>query len=95
LCNHYLFTSTPGHLKELLGVLQPQLDKLSPEEGEQLTADICEFADVFALVDTELGCTDMLRHTIDTGGHPPIWQQPYRTPVMRRQKMNEIEIAMQ
>ena len=41
--------------KKLLDVLQPPLDKLSPEEGEQLTAVICEFADVFALDDTELG----------------------------------------
>ena len=46
---------TPDCSKKLLDVLQPPLDKLSPEEGEQLTAVICEFADVFALDDTELG----------------------------------------
>ena len=50
---------------------------------------------MFALDDTELGCTDILQHTIDTGGHPPIRQQPYRTPVVRRQKLNEMVDAMQ
>lgn len=67
-----VIVSTPDRCEKLLDVLQPPLNKLAPEEGEQLTAIICEFADVFALHDTELGCTDILRHTIGTGGHPPI-----------------------
>ena len=59
---------TPGRLKELLGVLQPPLDKLSPEDNlskggcpnVMSLPVICEFADVFTLVDTELGYTDIL-----------------------------------
>lgn len=87
--------STSGRCKDLLNILQLPLDKLCPEEEEQLTAAICKFADVFALEDTELGCTDILQHPIDSGGHPPIRQQPYRTPVVRRQKVNEMVNAMQ
>ena len=41
------------------------------------------FADVFTLDDTELGCTDLMQHSIETGDHLPIRQQPYRTPVVR------------
>ena len=39
-----------------------------------------EFIDVFAL---ELGCTDLVEHTINTGDHSPVRQQPYCTPVVR------------
>ncbi len=35
-----------------------------------------DFQDVFALDDTELGCTDLIKHTIDTGDGSPIKQQP-------------------
>lgn len=87
--------STPDRCAKLLEVLQLPLDRLSSEEGKQLTAVICEFADVFAYDDTELGCTDILRHTIDTGEHSPIRQQPYRTPVVRRQKMKAMVDEMQ
>ena len=80
----------PERMSRLLQELQLPFDKLSAEEGEQLQAAIYEFSDVFAVDDTELGCTDLVQHSIDTGNHPPIRQQPYRTPVVRRQKMNEM-----
>ena len=51
---------------------------------------IAEFNDVFALDVSELGCTHLVEHTIKTGDHPPIRQQPYRTPVVRYQKLNEL-----
>ena len=33
----------------------------------------------FALNDSELGCTDVLKHSINVGGHSSIKQQPYCT----------------
>ena len=70
-------------------------DTLSSGEAAQLKAVFSEFADVFALDDSELGCTDVLQHCIDTGDHTPIKQQPYRTPVERRQKVSEMIDTME
>ena len=39
---------------------------VSPGEVAKLRALIAEFSDVFALKDSELGCTDILQHHIDT-----------------------------
>ena len=36
-----------------------------------------DFSDVFALDDFELGRTSVVCHSIDTGDHKPIKQQPY------------------
>ena len=70
-------------------------DTLSSGEAAQLKALFSEFTDVFALDDSELGCTDVLQHCIDTGDHPPIKQQPYRTPVVRREKVSEMIDTME
>ena len=50
---------------------------------------------MFALNDSELGCTSLVQHSIETGTQPPIRQQPYRTPVVRRQRMNGMVQNMQ
>ena len=60
-----------------------------------MRALIAEFSDVFAMRDPELGCTDISQHRTDTGDHPPINQQPYRTPVVRYEKMSEMIDAME
>ena len=75
-----------GRLEQLCGELNLPLDSLSPDEAEQLRNLIREFSDVFALDDSELGCTDVLCHSVDTGNHLPIKQQPYRTPVVTFEK---------
>ena len=46
--------------------------------------------DVFALNDSELGRTSLVKHSIDTGDHPPIKQQPRRTPFVRREKISKL-----
>ncbi len=53
----------------------------------QLRKLLEEYSDVFSLDDSELGCTNLVQHVIDTGDHPPIKQQPYRTPVLYREKI--------
>ena len=53
-----------------------------PESNEEMTklkGLLKESTDVFALNDSELGCTDIVCHSNDTGNHMPIKQQPYRT----------------
>ena len=47
-----------------------------------------EYLDVFAFTNKELGRTDIVQHTIDTGSHPPIRLPPYRT---TPEKRGEIE----
>ena len=86
---------TPGRLEQLCNELNLPLDTLSPGEAAQLKALVSEFSDIFALSDSELGCTDVLQHHIDTGEHPPIKQQPYRTPAVRREKVSEMIDAME
>lgn len=56
------------------------VDELEDEEVSELKALVTEFAYVFALNDQELGCTNLTKHSIDTGDQRPIRQQPYRTP---------------
>ena len=81
---------TPERTELLVSQLALPSDQLLPDEHSELGALINEFQDVFALTDSELGCTDVLRHFINTGDHPPIKQQPYRTPVIRREKVSQL-----
>ncbi len=50
---------------------------------------------MFAFSDKDLGRTDVVEHGIDTGGHPPIRQQPYWVPVVNRQKIPQMISDMQ
>ena len=54
-----------------------------------------ESTDVFALNDSELGCTNTVQHSIDTGDHVPIKQQPYRTPIVQRDQIKKMVDQMQ
>ena len=38
---------------------------------------------MFAEKDTDLGCTDTITMSIDTGNHTPIKQKPYCIPLMK------------
>ena len=51
---------------------------------EELEKLLDRNADLFAATDTELGRTDAVEMTIDTGDHPPIKLKPYRTPLNQR-----------
>ena len=74
---------TDDCLSKLHVVLQLPPD-LPPNHVKQLKALIAEHHDVFALDESELGCTSVLCNSIDTGDHRPLKLQPYRTPVIRR-----------
>ena len=55
-------------------------------ELEQLKQLVGEFDDIFALDGDDLGCTDVVKHKVDTGDSPPIKQYPRRTPFVQRAK---------
>ena len=74
-------------ISQLLLLLNVNFGKLSEVEAQKLKDLVIEYHDVFALDDSELGCTNILTHSIDTGDSHPIRQQPYRTPMVRREKM--------
>ena len=60
-------------LLEALGLLE---GKLSSPQVTELKALLQDYSDVFAPDDSELGCTDIVSHSINTGDHRPIRQQP-------------------
>ena len=74
----------------LLQQLQLEVDHLPPEEQGCLKDLIRSYADVFALNSGELGTTDVVEHTINTGDHPPIKQPLRRTPFSLRAKMDQL-----
>ena len=75
---------------ELLQQLNLKIDHLSSEEQKQLKDLICDYLDVFALDASELGTTDIVKHTINMGDHPPIKQPLRRTPFALRTKVDEL-----
>ncbi|MPC87686.1 hypothetical protein E2C01_082558 [Portunus trituberculatus] len=65
----------PEHLREML---QKSTVRLSTEQAVQLRRMLCVYADVFSKGDTDLGCTNLVQHRIDTSGSHPIKHAPQR-----------------
>ena len=78
----------------LLDHLQLSEAKLSEDELSDLQQLLMENADVFALDPSELGSTDLVTHTIDTGDHAPIHQPPRWMPFSLRNKVVELVQGM-
>ena len=76
----------PEHLREML---QKSTERLSTEQAVQLQRMLCVYADVFSKGDTDLGCTSLVQHRIDTSGSHPIKHAPRRIPPARRQEMEK------
>ena len=51
---------------------------------------ISEYSDIFALDPMDLGCTDLITHSIDTEDSPPIRQPVRRVPFALHSKMEEL-----
>ena len=83
-------TQTSERLTELKQVLGVDHVTLSVEQRVQLTELIANYSDVFALANSELGCTDIVCHSIDMGDSRPIKQQPYRTPIIHRETISRM-----
>ena len=70
--------------------LKLELDRLTYSEQHKVKALLTSYADVFALSTNELGTTDIVTHSIDTGGHPPVRQQVRRTLFALRAKIDKL-----
>ena len=66
-----------AHKQSVLQALSLSQGELTNQEFIDLKTLMLQSADVFALDSSELGHTDLVQHTIDTGEHPLIKQQPY------------------
>ena len=75
-----------NRLEELLDALNLPRSKLSDEQYQQLVSLEKSYSDVYTLTDMELGYTSVVKHVMDTGDHPPIRLQPYRVPVIYRER---------
>ena len=62
----------------------------SDEEATGLKSVLEEFNEVFALDSMEVGRTDLVQHTINTGEHAPVKQAPRRIPFSMRKKVEEM-----
>ena len=76
--------------QHLLQMLQLEPSALTDEEQERLKVFILQHEDVFALDNSELGTTDLVTHTIDTGNRHPIRQPIRPTPFALRCKVDEL-----
>jgi len=61
-----------------------KLDHLRTNDKQMVRGLLNEYKHLFAMNDLELGTTDIVKMTIDTGDAQPIKQKPYRTPLLQR-----------
>ena len=61
-------------------------------ESDRFAIEKClsENNDVFAMHDSEIGHTDLVKHKIDTGNASPIKQFPRHIPFAHRAKLEQI-----
>ena len=68
--------------------------ELHSNEKEIFYQLLVSYTDVIAESSTDLGQTDWLQHTIDTGDTPPIWQSVRRLPPKRRSEVQQLLQSM-
>ena len=85
-----LHTTDQKRVEGINGMLGIQELNLEPEEKLQISELICEYADVFALNQSELGHTDFIHLSIDTGDSPPLRQPVRRIPFALSAKVEEM-----
>ena len=83
-----------GRYEKLMSMLE-LTDSLNTCEVEGLKELLKKSTDVFALDETELGCTDITCHKIETSDHAPIRQPPYRIPMVHREVIGQMVKDMQ
>ena len=58
--------------EQIVDALSLPVSNVSNDQLTQLKSLVAEFPDIFAFSDVELSCTDLIKHSIDTGNHPSI-----------------------
>ena len=85
----YRPSDIPKHLVELF---ERSKDNLSEGEQARLIETLIRYQSAFAKDSMDLGRTDIIEHTIDTGDAKPIKQRPRQTPLaFREQEAAEIQ----
>lgn len=82
-------------LEQLQEALGADAMKLTLEQRVELFRLIDGYSDVFALSASELGCTNLVHHGIDTGDNRLVKQQPYRAPIIQRDTISQMINDMQ
>lgn len=77
-------------IDQLFTQLNGDFNHLTTEDRVSLKDLLASYADVFALDSSELGTTELVAHSIDTGQHPPIKQPVRRMPFALRKKVDEL-----
>ena len=70
-------TSAYAHVQPVIDGFTPNL---TADEKEKATAFVQRYADLFSKSDFDIGRTDLIKHTIDTGDKKPFKQQLRRHP---------------
>ena len=87
--NAKILVKLPPHLKELY---ERSVAALDEDEFQGVHKLLHEFSDIFSAGPHDLGCTDLIKHQINTGDAPPIRQPVRRLPLAKRE---EAEKAVQ
>lgn len=66
------------------------LGRLPPTAQQELVTLLASYSDVFTLDSIELGTTDVVTHSIETGDHRPTRQPVRRTPFTLREKVDTL-----
>ena len=88
-------TETNKRLEKLFNVLSLENDSITGQQLRKLKKVIELNADVFALDNSEVGHTDLVKHRVDTGDIPPIKKPVRRVPFMFHDKIAEMVEEME
>ena len=73
----------PTHLRDLYNRSILGLEEAKHPEVHQL---LCCYSDVFSTSPEDIGCTDLVKHHINTGQAAPVRQPPRRLPLAKREE---------
>ena len=74
----------------MLKAVKVNLTGLSSEQLTQTQNLLKEYADIFSLHPSDVGTTDQITHSVNTGDHEPVRQPPCRLPFSLRSRTNEL-----
>ena len=77
---------TPDHLRELLG---RSCENLNDNQSKTLESLLRKYPDVFSKSKRDIGFTNLVEHTIDTGSARPIKQRAYRILLSKREQTEQ------
>ena len=76
-------------------VWQKNCDGLTPTEQDLLLQLLLQFKDCFSLSEEDVGQTELIEHSIDTGDAQPIRMRPRRLPLARQAAADKALVGMQ